>query len=112
MSKKKWFPEIISKNPEADIPVDGVTSNLLQAGNQQVIFMTFDQDVEVPTHSHEAQWAVVLDGEIELTIGDETKIYRKGDTYLIRKDEPHSGKIKKGYTDLTIFDQPDRYKRK
>jgi quercetin dioxygenase-like cupin family protein len=110
--KEKQFPEIIDRHPSVEIPLSGVTSRLIQAGNQQFIFMEFDEDAEVPTHSHNAQWGVVLDGEMELTINGEVKHLKKGDSYFIEKDVPHSAKIYKGYKDLTLFDQADRYKRK
>ena len=106
----KDFPELIKQHPSAKIPVDGVKSNLIQAGNQQFIFMGFEKIADIPTHSHNAQWGVVLDGEIELTVNGITRILKKGDSYDIKKDEPHSAKIKKGYKDLTLFDQADRYR--
>lgn len=112
MQQESFFPEIITKLPEPDIPIEGVKSYLLQGESQQVIFMSFDKDVEVPAHSHEGQWAVVMDGEIELTIGDKTRTYRRGDTYFIPKGVKHSARIKKGYKDSTLFDQRDRYKAK
>jgi quercetin dioxygenase-like cupin family protein len=108
--KEKYFPEIIERHPRADIPVEGVTSHLIQAGRQQFIFMAFEQDVEVPAHSHNAQWGVVLEGEMELTIDGQTRVLKKGDSYFIDKDVVHSAKIKQGYKDLTLFDQPDRYR--
>lgn len=103
---------LISKFPEADISLEGVISRLIQAGNQQFIFMEFDRDVEVPPHSHNAQWGVVLDGEMEITISGKVHHLKKGDSYFIEKDEVHSAKIKAGYKDLTLFDQSDRYKEK
>ncbi len=111
-TKMTFFPDIITRHPGAEIPINGVTSRLIQAGQQQFVFMEFDRDVEVPEHSHNAQWGVVLDGEIELTIDGQPKLLRKGDTYYIDKDVKHSAKIKKGYKDLTLFDQADRYKTK
>ena len=110
MSDENFFPEIITKLPEADIPLEGVHSHLLQGKDQQFVFMRFDKDVQVPEHSHEGQWAVILDGEIELTIGSEKATFQRGDTYFIPKGVKHSAKIKKGYKDLTLFDQKDRYK--
>ncbi len=109
MSKDDFFPEIISSLPQADIPIDGITPYLLQGSNQQVVFMSFDRDVSVPEHSHEAQWGVVLDGESELTIDGKKHVLRKGDTYYIPKGVPHSGSLKAGYKDLTVFNQKDRY---
>lgn len=112
MSKEKFFPEIITNLPEADIPIKGVHSYLSQSENQQFVFMSFENDVEVPEHSHEAQWGVVLDSEIELTIDGKKCTFKRGDTYFIPKDVRHSARIKKGYKDLTLFDQKDRYKLK
>ncbi|HEB76746.1 MAG TPA: cupin domain-containing protein [Nitrospirae bacterium] len=112
MHNKYFFPDIITSLPQADIPIEGLTSHLLQCADHQVIFMSFERDVEIPEHSHEAQWGVVLDGEMELTINGEKEVYGKGDTYFIPKDIPHSAKIKAGYRDVTLFSQKDRYRIK
>jgi len=110
--KEDVFPEIITNLPEADIPIEGLRSHLLQGQNTQMLFMSFENDVEVPEHCHEAQWGVVLEGEIELTIDGRKCTLGKGDTYFIPKDIKHSAKINKGYKDLTLFNQKDRYKAK
>jgi quercetin dioxygenase-like cupin family protein len=112
MSKENLFPEIISNLPEADIPLEGVQSRLFQGEYQQFIFMSFEKDAEFPEHSHEAQWGVVLDGEIELIINAKNYTLKKGDEYSIPKGVKHSARIKKGYKDLTLFNQKDRYKPK
>jgi quercetin dioxygenase-like cupin family protein len=106
------FPEIITSLPEADIPIEGLHSYLLQGENQQIVFMSFENDVEVPEHSHEAQWGVVLNGEGELTIDNRKHTFKKGDTYYIPRGVKHSARIKAGYKDLTLFNQKDRYKAK
>lgn len=100
---------LIARFPNAKIPIEGVNSRLIQAGDQQFIFMEFENDVEVPPHAHNAQWGIVMEGEMEITISGKIHNLRKGDTYFIKKDEIHSAKIKAGYKDLTLFDQPDRY---
>jgi quercetin dioxygenase-like cupin family protein len=112
MPKKNFFPKMITKLPEADIPLEGVNSHLFQSQNQQFIFMSFKKDVPVPEHAHEGQWGVVLDGEIELTIDGKIYNFKKGDTYYIPKGVRHSARIRRGYKDLTLFDQKDRYKVK
>jgi len=112
MPKENFFPVIIINLPEADIPIEGVHSYLFQGENQQFIFMSFENYVEVPEHSHEAQWGVILDGEIELTIEGKKHILTKGNTYFIPNNVKHSARIKKGYKDLTLFNQKDRYKAK
>ena len=40
------------------------------------------------THPH-VQISYVLEGKFEATIGDETKIISKGDTYITEPDVPH-----------------------
>jgi len=110
--KESFFPEIITKLPGAQIPVPGLRSHLFQGENQQIVFMSFEKDAEIPGHSHRAQWGVVLDGEIELTTAGRKQIFNKGDTYFIPEGARHSAKIKAGYKDLTFFDQKDRYKAK
>lgn len=107
-----FFPDIIEKHPEAEIPVEGLVSRLVQADKQQFIFMEFERDAVVAPHSHQAQWGVVLDGEMELTINDETRVLKKGDSYFIDEGVVHSAKIKAGYKDLTLFNQKDRYQEK
>lgn len=107
-----FFPDIINRHPSAGLPFEGVTSRLIQAGQQQFVFMEFDQDVDIPAHSHNAQWGVVLEGQMDLTVDGQTRTLTKGESYYIDKDVVHSAKIKKGYKDLTLFDQADRYKEK
>lgn len=103
------FPEPILQLPEADIPIKGVKAYLSQSENHQIIFMEFSQDVDLPEHSHESQWGIVLEGRIELEIAGVRHTYEKGDRYFIPKEIKHSGKIYAGYTDITYFDQSDRY---
>ena len=97
MSRESFFPEIINNLPQADIPIEGMTSYLFQGENQQVVFMSFDEDVSVPTHSHETQLRVVLNGESEPAIGGKLRVLEKGDTCYIPKDVPRSGNLKAGY---------------
>ncbi len=112
MKVNSQFPNIITDLPQAEIPIQGLKAYLIQGINQQVVFMTFENEITVPEHTHEAQWGVVLDGEIELTINGVRMIYKKGDTYFIPKNIPHSANVKAGYRDLTLFNQKDRYKTK
>jgi len=106
---KSIFPEPILNLPEADIPLKGLQAYLSQGNDHQIIFMQFSEDVELPEHSHDAQWGIVLEGQIEMTIDGKTEIYKKGERYFIPKDVKHSGKIFAGYADMTYFHQKDRY---
>jgi quercetin dioxygenase-like cupin family protein len=106
------FPEPITDLPEADVPIKGIKAFLSQGSNHQVVFMQFSEDVEVPAHSHESQWGIVLEGKIELTIEQVKKVYLKGDRFFISKDAKHSAKIYAGYASMEFFNQVDRYKEK
>ena len=104
------FPPPIRKLPEADIPLKGIKAYLSQSRNHQIIFMEFSKDVEIPEHSHESQWAVVLEGKIELATSGVKRTYFKGDRYFIPRGAKHSAKICAGYADITFFNEKERYK--
>ncbi|MFW9882490.1 MAG: cupin domain-containing protein [Candidatus Thorarchaeota archaeon] len=106
------FPEPISELPEADFPLEGITAYLAQGDTFQIIFMKFGKDVIFEEHSPESQWGVFLEGKIDLVIDGEKSQFKKGDRYFIPKGIRHSGKIYKGYADITYFNQKDRYKTK
>lgn len=94
---------------KAELPFEGATAYLSQSEDHQILFMQFEKDIDLPEHSHEAQWAVVLEGKIELVIGGIKKAYTKGDRYYIPAGTKHSGRIYAGYADITYFNQSDRY---
>lgn len=106
------FPEPVKKLPRADIPLPGIQAYLLQGEGQQVIFMEFGEDADLPEHAHAAQWGVVLEGRIDLVIDGCFGTYTKGDRYFIPAGVKHSGKIYAGYADITFFAERDRYGRK
>ncbi len=106
------FPDPILNLPKADIPMKGLKAYLSQASDHQILFMEFDEDIEVSEHFHESQWGIVLEGRIELIIKGIKKVYTKGDRYFIPEGVKHSAKIYAGYSDITFFNQKDRYKAK
>jgi quercetin dioxygenase-like cupin family protein len=108
----KVFPAPIERLPEADMPFDGVQAYLSQSDDHQMVFMEFSKDVVVPEHSHESQWAVVLEGRIDIVIGGEKRTLGRGDQYFIPAGVKHSAMVFAGYADLTFFNQKDRYRRK
>lgn len=106
------FPGPITCLPKADVPLDGVNAYLSQGDNHQIVFMQFQHDVDLPEHSHNDQYAIVLEGTIELTIDGVKNTYTKGDRYFIPGGIPHSGKIYAGYADITFYNEEDRFHRK
>lgn len=89
--KSSEFPAFVRSLPEADLPFDGLRGWLLQSDSGQVLFNESDIEVSVPEHAHGDQWGVVINGKIELTIGDQTRMYSRGDTYFIPAGTPHRG---------------------
>ena len=106
------FPKPITELPEADIPIEGLSAYISQSENHQIVFMEFEKDTEVPEHSHESQWEIVLEGRADVCIDGIAHTFNKGDRFYISKDVKHSAKIHAGYTALAFFSQKDRYKPK
>jgi quercetin dioxygenase-like cupin family protein len=52
----------------------------------------------------------VLKGTVELTIGGETRTYRRGDTFSVGDGVPHSAVISPGYRGIDVFADADRYR--
>jgi quercetin dioxygenase-like cupin family protein len=109
---KRDFPEIITNLPEADIAFDGVRGWLAQGDNHQIIFFEINPSAVVPEHSHNAQWGIVVEGEMELTIDNRTKIYRKGEEYFIPPQTRHSAKFLTKCRIIDFFIDKDRFKPK
>lgn len=106
------FPEPIRNLPETEIPLSGLKAYLSQSDGHQVLFMQFDEDAEIPEHSHESQWGVVLEGRIDLIVEVVKQTYTKGDLVFIPKGTKHSAKKYAGYADISFFNQKDRYQKK
>ncbi len=113
---KDWdetpYPEMIRNLPEVDVPVEGVRAWLLQGKDTQMVFFDIASTAEVPLHSHCGQWGIVIEGEMELTIGEETKTYRKGDWYFIPEGVSHGATFLTRTFVIDVFDDPGRYKPK
>ncbi len=108
------FPDFIRAFPGIDVPFpeDVVQTAVVRSDAGLVVFFTFLKDMHLPIHAHGAQWGTVIEGEIDLTIGDQTRIYRPGDSYFIPAGTPHGGIIKAGTRAIDVFEEADRYKLK
>ena len=106
------FPEPITKLPLADIPLVGLKAHLSQSDNHQILFMQFEESVDLPEHSHEAQVGFVLEGKIDFIMDGEEFTFTRGDRYYIPAGVKHSARIFAGYADITFFEEPDRYSPK
>lgn len=107
------FPATITERlPEADTPFQGITVWLLRGPTASAIFVEALEDSVVPEHTHGRQWGIVVEGELDLTIGEKRATYRRGDEYSIPAGVPHGGRLKPGTRVIDFFDDPDRYRPK
>ncbi len=106
------YPEMIRNLPQVDIQLEGVRGWLLSGGGKQVVFFDIQPVGEIPPHSHCAQWGMMLEGEMSLTIDGNTKVCRKGDWYYIPEGAVHSATFHSRVNVIDVFDAPDRYKTK
>jgi quercetin dioxygenase-like cupin family protein len=69
----------------------GVTIRTLWGEQVMLSFVHFEPFAVVPPHSHpHEQMGVLLEGELEFTIGDETRVLRKGDCWWVPSGVVHS----------------------
>jgi len=101
----KIFPSIITVLPQINNSSEGVQAYLSQGKDHQIVFTEFDQDVDLPEHTHASQWTIVLEGKIDLIINGVPGTYYKGDRYYIPGGIRHSGRIYAGYSDMTFYSQ-------
>ena len=105
------FPDFIMSFPPIEVPFseEVVQTRAVRSDAGLVVFFTFLQDMELPMHAHGAQWGTVVAGEIEFTIGGETRTYRPGDSYSIPAGVEHGAFIKAGSRVIDVFEEADRY---
>lgn len=107
----KGFPEFIQSLPRPDSPVQ-MDARIVPNPYCLPMFYEIDDDVEVPEHTHGAQWGVVLEGEMEMVIGGKSNIYRRGDSYYVPPGVSHVTRIRGGYRGIDVFADSDRYQPK
>lgn len=106
------YPEFIRHLPEVAVPIEGVRGWLMQDGRRQVVFFDILPTAIVPPHAHCAQWGIMLEGEMDLTIEGRTTRVGKGDWYFIPDQANHSARFLSRVNVIDIFDSGDRYKAK
>ncbi|UCE11938.1 MAG: cupin domain-containing protein [Candidatus Thorarchaeota archaeon] len=103
------YPEAITSLPRVKLSLPGVKGWLAQGESFQVVFFDIEPGASVPLHSHGAQFGFVIDGEMMLTIGGETKKYVRGDSYYIPADVEHGGEFLTPVRAMDFFADRDRY---
>jgi len=109
---KSIFPQMIRNLPEVIIPFNGVKGYIVKGEKEQVVFMGFEKDTNVPEHSHENQWEIVLEGKVDYWEDEKKHTYKKGDRFFVQRGKKHSANVYAGYSCIMFFNQKDRYFKK
>jgi len=112
MTSPEFYPEPITSLPQADLAFEGLTAYLLQGEETQTVFFYLPAGTGVPPHSHCTQWGVMLEGKMELAIGEETLTLKKGDTYFVPEGVIHSANTLTDSWAMDVFFDPKRYRAK
>ena len=105
----KPFPAWIGDLPRVDAPFEGLEGRLLAGPDGQTVFFVATGDLDVPPHSHGAQYGVVVAGRVELRVGGEVRTVAAGGTYEIEAGEEHAARVEAGTALVEVFREPDRY---
>ncbi len=82
------FIDLSTIPPQQIFP--GVQIRAPYGQNLMLSVVDFESGSQVTLHSHPHEQAgVVLEGRMELTIGDETQVLNPGEFYIIPPDTPH-----------------------
>ena len=77
-----------------------------------VVYVMNPKGIPFHTHDEHDEVVQVLEGECEATVGDETRVLKKGDTFFAPKGVPHG--IRRSCTVLSVYgpsfdpQKPDR----
>jgi quercetin dioxygenase-like cupin family protein len=71
----------------------GVRIRIIAGPQLMLSIVDFDDDTTVPTHQHPHEQAgTVLQGTVEMWIGDERRLLSAGDAYLVPGGTPHGAR--------------------
>ena len=86
-------------------PVPGCRMRTPHGENLMLSYLEMDDGAEVPLHSHpHEQGGILLKGQVELQIGDETRLCQAGELFIIPPNVPHRALAVNGpATVLDIF---------
>lgn len=71
-------------------PVPGCRMRTPHGQNLMLSYLEMDAGAEVPLHHHpHEQGGILLEGRLQLTIGDETRVVEAGSLFIIPPNTPH-----------------------
>jgi quercetin dioxygenase-like cupin family protein len=89
-------------------PVPGLFMQSVTGGQIMANWVTIEPRQVVPRHHHpHEQLGIMLEGQLELTLGEETRLLNPGDAYTIPPNLPHSARtLDQPCVVLDIFSPP------
>ena len=90
-NKPNSFPDFINRFPPVDLPGPGPELHILKGSSGQVAFFKISKGDEVSLHSHADSWAILVSGEMSVSVGDKTFIAKKGDSWFVPNGVRHGG---------------------
>lgn len=83
-------------------PVEGLTGTIVHSSTMSIAHWTFTAGTALPEHAHpHEQVALVVEGELELTIAGDPQMLRTGDAAVIPGNVPHAARA---VTDCRVVD--------
>ena len=71
----------------------GFRARMVHSDNMTIAFWQIDVGAALPAHSHpHEQVFTLLEGEFELTVGDEKRVNKPGAVVVIPSNVPHAGR--------------------
>ena len=102
---KNIFSEKIMQLPKDNFGFEGLHAYSEKTEHGMVYFVHAEKEIKFPTHQHAKQWSVVIEGECMLEIDGISKTYKKGDTYEIPANTPHTITMYAGCAEIDFLMQ-------
>ncbi len=112
-NSSRGYATVITDLPEANVPFEGIKAWILQEENHQLAFMQTEAKARIPEHSHDyAEWGMIIEGEIELTVEGKRRNCKKGDEFLIPARTEHKLVFLVKSRAVFLFSERTRYRTK
>ncbi len=107
------YAPFMKQFPLANLPAKEITAHVLSdlAGGGQAVFFEMQAGAVIAPHSHDEQWGVVVDGELDFTMEGTTRRNRGGDSYYVPAGVTHSAVALTACRVIEVF-KGERFKPK
>ncbi|WP_067865921.1 hypothetical protein [Nocardia shimofusensis] len=103
------WPDWVQQLPVVDTPFPGCRGHLLAGPHGQIVFWSFPTGASVPRHQHGPQLGLVVAGQLQLAVGDDTRTLCSGKHFTLADRVPHAAVVAPGTLVIEVFADPDRH---